>query len=232
MSRYSSGNRITFGLALLFSLHGAGAGAVTDKAIASPVVVSATTLTSDAGQPETTVTTVTTDGDRPYPSASLIPGRIVVKFRSDGLHAVTECAEASFKSRRIFQDATADHSESLDRLGREVGVRSVRALLPERFGLSTAAARRRANDVRERLAKARRAAVSCGTTGRCPISSTSTCSSSIDRSTLCRHHGFSQATSMSSTRFPTTSQRCRPYPTIPTSVRPGRGGSPTTTSGA
>ncbi|CAG0928039.1 partial Thermophilic serine proteinase, partial [Planctomycetaceae bacterium] len=151
MSRLAPGTHATLTVALLLAF-GSRAGAVLSEAITPPSVVRMSTLASDAGSPEMTVITEAGGSDRLEP---FVPGRVVVKFRSDGPHAVIECAQATFEMRRALADATADHSESLDRLSREVGVRSVRALLPERFGLSTEAARRRANDVRERLAKAR-----------------------------------------------------------------------------
>ncbi len=151
MSRRAPGTHATLAAALLLAF-GSRAGAAPSEAIAPFSVVRVSTLARDAGRPEMTVIREGDGSDRPEP---FVPGRVVVKFRSDGPHAVIECAQATFERYRALADATADHSDSLDRLGRQVRVRSVRALLPERVGLSTAAARRRANDLRERLAKAR-----------------------------------------------------------------------------
>ncbi len=53
---------------------------------------------------------------------------ILVKFRADGESALGECAEALTRAGRRFQPVTADDSDSLDRLYRELGVRRVRAL--------------------------------------------------------------------------------------------------------
>jgi serine protease len=80
------------------------------------------------------------------------PTELVIKFRSSGPHAVTECAETWLKTRRSFRDATADRSDSLDINFRNWKVSEGSALVPGRTGLSTAAA---IQLVQTRLAAAR-----------------------------------------------------------------------------
>jgi len=80
------------------------------------------------------------------------PTELVIKFRSSGPHAVTECAETWLKTRRSFRDATADRSDSLDVNFRNWKVSEGSALVPGRTGLSTAAA---IQLVQTRLAAAR-----------------------------------------------------------------------------
>ena len=79
------------------------------------------------------------------PSGS--PG-ILVKLRSDGPNAVRGCAEASFRAG----GSPAGAADSLDRLQRELGVRSVRAVFRRPDGSSLAAQRER---LRHRLEAAR-----------------------------------------------------------------------------
>ncbi len=57
-----------------------------------------------------------------------VPGRVLVKLRAEGAHAVTECAQALTRRGARFADATADGSDSLDALNRRLRVRSMRAL--------------------------------------------------------------------------------------------------------
>ncbi|MBW2384138.1 MAG: S8 family serine peptidase [Deltaproteobacteria bacterium] len=54
--------------------------------------------------------------------------RLIVRFRSEGAHALDECAETLFREGRRFESATADRSGSLDALHARVRVRGVRAL--------------------------------------------------------------------------------------------------------
>jgi len=53
---------------------------------------------------------------------------ILVRYRLDGVSAVTDCAERIWRGGSRYADATADRSESLDRWHERHDVRSVRAL--------------------------------------------------------------------------------------------------------
>jgi subtilisin family serine protease len=66
--------------------------------------------------------------------------RVLVKFKSDGPSAVTECPARWLTEQRSFATATADHSTSLDALIHVSGVQHALALTPGRAGLSTAQA--------------------------------------------------------------------------------------------
>jgi subtilisin family serine protease len=95
--------------------------------------------------------------DRGFAGASAVaavPGQLIVKLRSQGPSAVTECSERWLAEGRSFRDATADRSDSLDRLHREAGVRRARALLRERVGLRTAEAMTRERSRIDRAAAA------------------------------------------------------------------------------
>ena len=61
------------------------------------------------------------------PAGAYRPEHLLVRFHADGPHAVTACAETQHRSRGRFSAATADGSDSLDRLHARVGVRSIRA---------------------------------------------------------------------------------------------------------
>jgi len=71
------------------------------------------------------------------------PERIIVKFESQGAHALDECAETLFRQGRRFSSRSRDGSESLDALQARIGVRSVRALFrrPDGRPLATQRAR-------------------------------------------------------------------------------------------
>ncbi|MGC4066994.1 MAG: S8 family serine peptidase [Polyangiaceae bacterium] len=69
--------------------------------------------------------------------------QIIVKFKSQGSAALTECAEHVIASRHSFRNATADHSNSLDDVAVRAGVTGAKALLWWRSGLSTIAAKQR-----------------------------------------------------------------------------------------
>jgi beta propeller repeat protein len=56
------------------------------------------------------------------------PGEILVRFHVEGRHALRECAQALAERGRAFHLASADGSDSLDRLHAALGVREVRAL--------------------------------------------------------------------------------------------------------
>ena len=66
---------------------------------------------------------------------------LIVRFEATGQHAVLESAEHIFKSGRSFSAHTADGSDSLDRLHRDLGVHRVRALFRD-GGPDTLAAQR------------------------------------------------------------------------------------------
>lgn len=53
---------------------------------------------------------------------------VIVKLHSEGAHAVTECAEHLTLRNEPFAPATADRSDSLDRLRQDLGVRSMQAI--------------------------------------------------------------------------------------------------------
>ena len=77
------------------------------------------------------------------------PPEILVRFAADGPFALRECAEALDRAGRAFAGATADGSDSLDRLRARLGARRVRALFRRSDGRSFPAQRRA---LRERLA--------------------------------------------------------------------------------
>jgi beta propeller repeat protein len=54
--------------------------------------------------------------------------KLIVKLRAEGTTAVSECAQAISEQGRSFQSASADGSDSLDRMHQQLGVRRVRAL--------------------------------------------------------------------------------------------------------
>lgn len=81
------------------------------------------------------------------------PAVVLMKLRAEGPSAVTTCAEDAWRSGRTLSGATADGSDSLDRLQQELGVREVRAVFRRPDGSSFASQRRR---LLERL-RARRA---------------------------------------------------------------------------
>lgn len=56
------------------------------------------------------------------------PGEILVRFHAEGRHALRECAQTLVERGRAFELASADGSDSLDRLHAALGVREVRAL--------------------------------------------------------------------------------------------------------
>ena len=80
----------------------------------------------------TTATTATTAATAQSRDA------LIIKLRGAGPHAVNECAEELFRRGRSFASASADGSESLDRLHDRLRVRAVKALFRERSGGSLA----------------------------------------------------------------------------------------------
>ena len=90
------------------------------------------------------------------------PTSVIVKFRSEGPHALRGCAETLTRRGEPFAPATADGSDSIDALQASLGVRSVRAIFRRPDGSSLAAQRRRLarrfEQVRARRAAGRAAA--------------------------------------------------------------------------
>jgi subtilisin family serine protease len=84
-----------------------------------------------------------------------VPGRVLVRFAAEGPHALDACAETESRRGRPLAAATADASDSLDRLHARLGVRRIRALFRRPDGGSFAAQRRR---MREGFEGRRRAA--------------------------------------------------------------------------
>jgi beta propeller repeat protein len=78
------------------------------------------------------------------------PGRLLVRFHTEGPHAVMACAEAHHRAGERFAEATADGSDSLDRLHAQLGVKSVRASFRRSDGRPFAAQRK---GMRRRLAR-------------------------------------------------------------------------------
>ena len=72
-------------------------------------------------------------------SPQLLP-QVIVKFKTDGPSAVTECPSRWLSEHRSFATATSDRSTSLDAVMKLSGVRQAHALMPGRVGLSTAQA--------------------------------------------------------------------------------------------
>ncbi|HWP08348.1 MAG TPA: S8 family serine peptidase [Polyangiaceae bacterium] len=68
------------------------------------------------------------------------PGELIVKYASNGAHAVTQDVEQWVGEGKSFGSATADGSTSLDALHQTLGVRAARSFLPGRRGLSTSEA--------------------------------------------------------------------------------------------
>ena len=78
------------------------------------------------------------------------PGRLLIRLRDEGPHAVRACAEARHRRGRPFATVTADGSDSLDRLNARLGVRSIRAAFRRSDARSLAEQR---GDHRRRLAR-------------------------------------------------------------------------------
>jgi subtilisin family serine protease len=88
----------------------------------------------------------------PAGPAGASPDGLIVKFRSDGPHALRECAETLVRRGAPLLTATADRSGSLDALNRTLSVRSVRAIFRRPDGSPLAAQRSR---LARRLERAR-----------------------------------------------------------------------------
>jgi len=74
---------------------------------------------------------------------------LLVRFHAAGPHALKDCAESRSRSGRPFVGATADRSDSLDRLNAQLGMRAMRAVFRRPDGRSFAAQRQA---LRRRLA--------------------------------------------------------------------------------
>jgi beta propeller repeat protein len=74
---------------------------------------------------------------------------LLVRFHAEGPHALTGCAEARSRTGQPFIGVTADRSDSLDRLHRQLGVRGLRAVFRRPDGRALPEQRR---DLRRRLA--------------------------------------------------------------------------------
>ena len=70
-----------------------------------------------------------------------VPGELLVKFRSTGAEAVTDCVATRLEQKKSMVTATMDHSSSLDELMSRFGVGRAKTLLRARKGLTTAQAR-------------------------------------------------------------------------------------------
>jgi subtilisin family serine protease len=67
--------------------------------------------------------------------------RVIVRFRSEGPHALEACAERLFRERRPFARSTRDGSRSLDDVNERIGARTMRALFRRSDGRTLAAQR-------------------------------------------------------------------------------------------
>jgi hypothetical protein len=74
---------------------------------------------------------------------------LIVKLRGEGAHAVRACAETRSRQKRPLADATADRSDSLDRLMQRYGSGPVRAIFRRPDGRGLAAEE---DGLRERFA--------------------------------------------------------------------------------
>ncbi len=89
----------------------------------------------------------------PATPPAMMPGELVVKFRSTGDHAVTDCMATRLEQKRSLASATADGSDSLDRLVGRLRIHQAKTLLPGRKGLTTARFRAlRSSKMRARIA--------------------------------------------------------------------------------
>jgi len=62
--------------------------------------------------------------------------QLIVKFKSEGDHALEECVHSLLSTGRSFRDVTVDHSDSLDGLRQRLGMRRARALFRKPDGRS------------------------------------------------------------------------------------------------
>jgi beta propeller repeat protein len=84
-----------------------------------------------------------------------VPGELLVRFHAEGPHALRECAQALAEGGRGFARASADGSDSLDRLHAELGVRELRALFRRPDGRPFEEQRERLRTRREALRSGR-----------------------------------------------------------------------------
>ncbi len=72
-----------------------------------------------------------------------VPGRFIVKFKSEGPEAVNEDVEYLLERNGKFKDAVSDRSDSLDELIKKHNVKKAKSQFIERYGLTTADARQK-----------------------------------------------------------------------------------------
>ncbi len=89
-----------------------------------------------------------------FDERGVVPGQLIVKFKSSGEFAVNQCAQTWFAKGRQFSRATAGASPSVDGLLRRFDVDRVTAMVPGRVGLTTAKATQRFKNSRLRQAAA------------------------------------------------------------------------------
>ncbi len=70
-------------------------------------------------------------------SANKAPTRIIIKFKSDGNYAVTQSVQTLLEKNQAFKSATADQSDSLDRLHAKHKLHSAKAVFEDRNGIDT-----------------------------------------------------------------------------------------------
>ncbi|HIK83627.1 MAG TPA: hypothetical protein EYG08_00760 [Myxococcales bacterium] len=69
-----------------------------------------------------------------YAASDVSAESLIVRYKANGAYAVEDCAELLWRRGQLFQDATADHSPSLDRWHERQPVRKVRALFRQSNG--------------------------------------------------------------------------------------------------
>src|SRR5262245_39651064 len=91
------------------------------------------------------------------------PPEVIVRLRTQGPHAIRECAAAQHRRGKPLAAIARDGSDSLDRPNAELGVRAVRAVFRPADGgplqAARAAVRARAQSRREKLPARTRAAL-------------------------------------------------------------------------
>ena len=88
-----------------------------------------------------------------------VRGQVIVKFRSDGPRALTQCAHCLLKNRQSFASSLADRSDSIDRLNQRFGVKTARSVFVSRDNLSTIQAQSKERQLREKILVKRRGVV-------------------------------------------------------------------------
>ena len=75
--------------------------------------------------------------------AKFAKGRFIVKYKSEGAHAVTECVHCILANKSRFQNSTVDHSDTIDRLSIKYKVKGARRLFVKEHDRSAAKAKKR-----------------------------------------------------------------------------------------